>query len=144
MAISPRCSTRRVIAARSLWRGSRGDRHRAMQRASGHARVGTIYRFGASRPSRIGRVKSRAHAMKRSATGLSVRFFSVTMLTGHGRAGKSTGNTLRDLKYATDLGIAVMNWPSARKWVMTDIDSVTRLALGIARLRAWQASARFR
>ncbi len=74
--------------------------------------------------------------MKRSATGLSVRFFSVTMLTGHGRAGKSTGNTLSDLKYATDRGIEVMNWPSARKWVMTDMDSVTRLALGMARPRA--------
>src|ERR1700731_4425195 len=103
-----------------------------------------IYRFGAGLPSRIGRVTSRAHSMKRSTTGLRVRFFSVTVLTGHGRTGKSTGNTLSDLKYATDLGIAVMNWPSARKWVMTDMDSVTRLALGIARPRAWQASARFR
>ena len=46
--------------------------------------------------------------MKRPTTGLSVRFLSVAMLTGHDRAGKSTGNTLSDLKYATDLGIAVI------------------------------------
>ena len=43
------------------------------------------------------------------------------MLTGHGRGGKSTGNTFSDLKYATDRGIAVMYLPPARKLVMTDI-----------------------
>jgi hypothetical protein len=31
--------------------------------------------------------------MNRSTTGLSVRFFSVTIPIGHGRAGKSTGST---------------------------------------------------
>jgi hypothetical protein len=103
-----------------------------------------IYRFGAGRALRIGRVKSRRCPMKRSTTGLRVRFLSVTMLTGQGRAGKSTGNTLSDLKYATDLGMEVMNWPSARKWVMTEMDSVTTLALGMASLRVWQTSARFR
>src|SRR5438132_7052681 len=106
--------------------------------ATGHARARMIYRFGGGCHSPICRVTSRAHSMKRSTIGLRVRFLSVTMLTGHGRDGKSTGNTLSDLKYATDLGIAVMNWPSARKWVMTDMDSVTRLALGMARPRAWQ------
>ncbi len=30
--------------------------------------------------------------MKRSTTGLKVRFFNVTTMTGHGRMGKSTGN----------------------------------------------------
>ena len=51
------------------------------------------------------------------------------MLTAHGRPGKSTGNTFSDLKYATDLGIAAMNMPLATKWVMTDIDGVTRSPL---------------
>jgi len=74
-----------------------------------------IYRFRVGRPSRIGRVKSRAHSMKRLTTGLSVRFFSIAILIGHGLTGKSTGNTLREQKCATDRGIAVMDWPSARK-----------------------------
>src|SRR5215831_2212036 len=34
--------------------------------------------------------------MKRSITGLRVRFLSVTILIGHGRTGKSTGNTRAD------------------------------------------------
>jgi hypothetical protein len=37
---------------------------------------------------RIGRVKSRMCEMKRSTTGLSVRFFSVTTATGQGRSGR--------------------------------------------------------
>ena len=78
---------------------------------------------------------SRAHSMKRSTTGLSVRFFSVTIVTGHGRTGKSTGNTF-ELNRTTDLGIAVMNGPLARKWAMTGMEGVTRLALGMARPRA--------
>ena len=79
---------------------------------------------------------SRAHSMKRSTTGLNVRFFSVTIVTAHGRTGKSTGNTFSELKCATDLGHAVMNRPLATKWVMTGMDGVTRLALGMARPRA--------
>jgi hypothetical protein len=67
-----------------------------------------LLRLAASRFSRIGRVKSRAQSMKRSATGLSALFLSVTTFTGHGRGGKSTGKTFRDLKYATDRGMAVM------------------------------------
>jgi hypothetical protein len=43
---------------------------------------------------------------------------------------------LSEQKDATERGMDVMNWPSARKWVMTDIDSVTRLAFGMARPRA--------
>jgi hypothetical protein len=38
-----------------------------------------------------------------------MKFEFMAMWTGHGRIGKSTGNTLSDLKFATDLGIAVMN-----------------------------------
>ena len=74
------------------------------------------YRFGAGRPSRMGRVTSRAHSMKRSTVGLSVLFLRVTMLTGHGRTGKSTGSTLSGLKYATDRGIAVMKSSSSESW----------------------------
>ena len=66
------------------------------------------------------------------------------MLTGHGRGGKSTGNTFSDLKYATDRGIAVMNLPPARNWVMTDIDSVTSVAFGRARPLERQTSDRTR
>jgi hypothetical protein len=39
-------------------------------------------------------VTSRAHSIKRSATGLKLLFFSVTIATGHGRTGKSTCNAL--------------------------------------------------
>ena len=81
-------------------------------------------------------VTSRAHSMKRSTTGLNVRFFSVTIVTAHGWTGQSTGNTFSELKCATDLGHAVMNRPLATKWVMTGMDGVTRLALGMARPRA--------
>ena len=80
--------------------------------------------------------------MKRTTAGLSVRFLNVTTLTGHGRDGKSSGNILRDLKCATDRGIAVINRPPARKWVMTDIDSVTKLDRGMARPRARNSSER--
>src|SRR6266581_7302840 len=38
-------------------------------------------------------VTSRAHSMKRSTTGLRVRFFTVTIATGHGRKGKSVCNS---------------------------------------------------
>jgi len=61
------------------------------------------------------------------------------MLTGHGGAGKSTGNTLSDLKWATDRGIEVMNGPLAKKCVMTEIDKVTTLAFGIGTFRLRQA-----
>jgi hypothetical protein len=65
---------------------------------SSHLIAGMIFRFAAGRPSRIALVKSRAQAMNCPAAGPSVRFFSVTTLTGHGRTGKSTGNILSDLK----------------------------------------------
>ena len=74
--------------------------------------------------------------MNRSTTGLSVRCVSVTMLTGQGRTGKSTGNVLSELKYAIDLGIAAINWPMERKWVMTGMDNVSKPAFGMARPRA--------
>ena len=77
-----------------------------------------------------------AHSMKRSTTGLNVRFFSVTIVTAHGRTGKSTGNTFSELKCATDFGHAVMNRPLATKWVRTRMEEFTRLALGMARPRA--------
>src|SRR5215510_14069743 len=79
---------------------------------------------------------SRAHSMKRSTTGLSVRCFSVTIVTAHGRTGKSTGNTFSELKCVTDLGHAVTNRLVATKWVWAGIEDVTRLALGMARPRA--------
>src|SRR5262245_47644135 len=110
-------------------------------REQGKCEITLAYRI------RVGRrscVKARRCTMKRSAMGLIVRFLNVATFTGHGRAGKSTGNTLSDLKYATELGIDVMNWPSARKWVMTEMDRVTTLAFGMASPRARQTSAKLR
>src|SRR5262245_30422946 len=39
---------------------------------------------------------SRAHSMKRSTTGLKVRFFNLTTATGQGRIGKSTGSNFNE------------------------------------------------
>jgi hypothetical protein len=47
---------------------------------------------------------SRAHSMKRSTTGLSVRFFRVMIVTIHVAAGKPIDNAFREQKRATDLG----------------------------------------
>ncbi|MDP9204123.1 MAG: hypothetical protein M3P12_01545, partial [Gemmatimonadota bacterium] len=71
-------------------------------------------------------VTSRADCMKRSTTGLKVRFFSVTISTGHGRTDKSTGNSFSALRRATERGHPVMNWPLARKWLMRGEETVTR------------------
>jgi hypothetical protein len=43
---------------------------------------------------------SYAHSMNFSASGLKVRFFSVMMDTGHGRAGKSTGKAFKPKRAA--------------------------------------------
>jgi hypothetical protein len=39
---------------------------------------------------------SRAHSMNRSTTGLNVRCFKVTIVTGQGLDGKSTGKTFSE------------------------------------------------
>src|SRR6476620_10322259 len=93
---------------------------------------------------RIVLVKSRAHSINCFVAALRVRFFSVTMLTGQGCAGRSTGNVLSELKLATERGIAVMNGPLARKWSITDIDRVTRFARGTGRPRVRNACASIR
>jgi hypothetical protein len=49
------------------------------------------YRFA----SLIVFVTSRAHAIKRSTIGLKVRFFNMTIATGHGRTGRSIGNAFK-------------------------------------------------
>jgi hypothetical protein len=72
---------------------------------------------------------SRAHSMKRSTTGLKVRFFRVVITTGHGRTGKSTGNTLSELWTTPDRGYAVMNGPLARKSIMSGKERVTQRGL---------------
>jgi hypothetical protein len=53
-------------------------------------RSGALWDFGLAA---MDFATSRAQSMKRSTTGLKVRFFSVTIVTGHGRAGRSTANT---------------------------------------------------
>ena len=104
------------------------------------ARISLIYRRPVGRAARIGRVKSRTCSMKRSTTGLKVRFFSVVMTTGHGRAGRSTGSTFSELWTTIDRGYAVINGPLARKLTMSGMERVTRLAFGISSPRAWKAS----
>ena len=94
----------------------------------------------ASRYARIGRVKSRTCSIKRSTTGLKVRFFSVVITTGHGRAGKSTGSTFSELWTTADRGYAVINELLARKLVMSGMERVTRLVFGMSSPRAWNAS----
>jgi hypothetical protein len=91
-------------------------------------------------PSANDFVTARAHSMKRSTTGLKVRFFRVVITTGHGRTGKSTGNTLSELWTTPDRGYAVMNGPLARKSIMSGKERVTSAALGMASPRARKAS----
>src|SRR5262245_46416918 len=56
---------------------------------------------------------SRVLSINRSTTGLRIRFFSVRIVTGHGRTGKSTGNTFKPLNRTHEPGKAVMYSPSA-------------------------------
>jgi hypothetical protein len=46
----------------------------------------------------IGLVKSRTNSVKSFTIGLNVRFFRVTITTGHGRAGRSTDNIAAPVK----------------------------------------------
>src|ERR1700730_9526283 len=84
--------------------------------------------------------------MKRSATGLNIRFFSVTIATGHGRTDRSTGKTFTDncsaLKCMMELGKAVMKGPCASKSARRGTEKVTKLGFGITRPRNWNASAK--
>jgi hypothetical protein len=57
----------------------------------------------------IGCVNSRTRSMKRSTTGLTVRFFSVNIANCHGRTDNSTGNIFTGDWDASDRGIAAMN-----------------------------------
>src|SRR5215203_5704250 len=66
-----------------------------------------LARFSHLRPTN-GFVTSLAHSMKRSTTGLRVRFLRRTIATGHGVTGKSTGRILRKLKRTHEAGKAVM------------------------------------
>src|SRR5262249_49139106 len=59
----------------------------------------------------IDRAKSRRCAMKRSTTGLTVRFLRVNITNGHGRTGSSTANIFTGNWMAMDLGMTAMNWP---------------------------------
>ena len=56
---------------------------------------------------------SRAHSMKRSTTGLRVRFFNVKIATGQGRIGMSTASSFNVCRSSpwrsSDFGTTVMN-----------------------------------
>ena len=61
-----------------------------LSRRSGYVPVMALLRGGAASDF----ATSRAHSMKRSTTGLNMRFFSVTITTGHGGLGRSIGRIL--------------------------------------------------
>jgi hypothetical protein len=79
---------------------------------------------------------SRAHSIKRSTTGLGVRFFNVKTVTGHDHGGSSTGNgfspyRLSSLRIA-DMGATVMKRPPATIFARRSSELVTRWAVGMA------------
>src|SRR5262245_16526897 len=54
---------------------------------------------------------ARAHSMKRSTTGLMVRFFRVAIATRYGFGGRFTGSSFSEHDRATDLEWIVRNGP---------------------------------
>ena len=71
--------------------------------------------------------------MKRSTTGLNVRFFRVAIATGHGRTGNLTGKTFSEQNCATDRGNAVTNGPLATKWFTSCAEEPRTLTVGISK-----------
>jgi hypothetical protein len=72
------------VNGRSGWARSRREQlQQTLDNSTSNCRHG-IYEFVFAK----GFVTSRAHSMKRSTTGLRVRFFSVKTTTRNGRAGK--------------------------------------------------------
>ena len=73
--------------------------------------------------------------MKRSATGLKVRFFKATIVTGHGRMGISTGSFFNGCRLLsrcrTELGTTVINRP----WADNQTDRLPALAADLVRRR---------
>ena len=59
--------------------------------------------------------------MKSRTTGLNVRFFNVTIATGHGRTGNLIGNACKEKRSAwkrrTELGRVVIKVPVASKLI---------------------------
>src|ERR1700716_891918 len=84
--------------------------------------------------------------MKRCATGLNIRFFSVTIATGQGRIDRSTGKTFTDncsaLKCMIELWKAVERGPCASRSARRGTEKVTRLGFGMTKPRKWNASAK--
>ena len=79
---------------------------------------------------------SRVHSRKRSTTGLSVRFFSVTSATGHGRTGNATGSiaseNLSAKRRMYELGNVAIYGPAASKLTRTALEMVSRRIFGMS------------
>jgi hypothetical protein len=69
---------------------------------------------------------SRAHSMKRSTTGLKVRFFKVAIVISQGRMGSLTGSTFSEQKCGTDLAKVVRNGPLVVRQVHGEIGQAHR------------------
>src|SRR3979490_3462035 len=97
-------------------------------------REGPNRKWGYPFPFDSGFAISRACSMKSFATGLSVRFFRVTMLLRTRAIGSSTGKTLNSGRlvgnFNAEAGKIVMKRPVARRFTRTWGESVTTLARG--------------
>ena len=75
--------------------------------------------------------------MKRSTTGLSVRFFNVTITAGHDWTGKSTGNAFSEKRSPqmrrVEFGNVVIWEPEAAKLTRRCVESVCKILLGTPR-----------
>ena len=104
-----------MSAVRSLKGGKRtwSERLNSVARTQSGPRIcDEVHYFIADAPrlfACIGRVNSRTRSMKRSTTGLTVRFLSVNIANCHGRTDNSTGNIFTGDWDASDRGIAAMN-----------------------------------
>src|SRR5262245_46099919 len=81
-----------------------------------YQRLATILRFGTLEldGQRSEATTSRTHCANCSTGGATVRFFSVTITTGHGRLGKAIGRTRMSgcaLTWSIEPGTAAMNSP---------------------------------
>ena len=77
---------------------------------------------------------ARAFSMKSRATGLSVRFFRVTIPTGTGAIARSTGKTLISGRLEGNLNMdgeqTVRKRPVAKRLIRTKVGAMTAVARG--------------
>src|SRR5882762_1916130 len=86
---------------------------------------------------------ARAHCTNNCTVGATVRFFSLTNTTGHGRLGKSIGKTFRPcfaLRWSIEPGTAATKRPEASNWLRRATENVSTLILGTSWPMAANAS----